>query len=331
MMRYQGVFQSAPLLEGNRLIERLFWHAMLDGHLLIASIIISSVAFPLAYFSVRMDKRTGEKVILMAMAASSLPLFLTPLSPLIFNHRLLVVVRAFLTHDLSRDLIIAQHLGLVIGRWMRWDPEVWLIGFAGLTLGLHVAFGMNKRSSIETPKWVDKRAKAIAERMGTKAPKVVLIDSGEPSAYASLFRNKIVISLGLLESLDKNEISAVLAHEMSHIKHHDPLKRLLSRTLRVITLANPASHFMEPWLSRNEEYAADVEAALITKPEYMISALLKVGGIEISGQSAANWLSHGLLVPRSSLTGGQKGLLKLFSSHPSLADRITNLMSLMDF
>lgn len=305
---------------------------MIDGHLLMASLLISSVALPLSYLAARLDKRTGEKVLLLAMFLSSVPLLMTPLSPLILSHHLYSLVRVLLTHDFWHDLVIIERISRPISRWARYDPEFWVISVAVAALGVHLTMGsrVRKKASIEPPVWLVRRVKALADKMGVRAPKIVIADSGEPFAYApiSLVSGRIVLSVGLLESLERDEVSAVVAHEMSHLKHHDPLKHLFVRTLRMVAVANPVAHLMEPWVSRNEEYAADLEAAAVTSPHWMISALLKASGVEF--QSAQGGLGKTLLGVDRFWMKPEGKITRVFSEHPAVVDRIENLMKLVD-
>ncbi|WP_449462050.1 M48 family metalloprotease [Tardisphaera miroshnichenkoae] len=324
--RFQG--HEFPLVFQNPYLARIIWHMMIDEHLLILSLFLSAVAIPLSYLVNSSDKRVGEKAIFLGMMLSAIPLFLSPLTPVLFGGRIILLSRVALSHSLRFDKMILGHVSYSIIHWTRWDPEAWLLGAALVMLVVHAVASSSKarRQRLKAPNWVQTEVQKLSAMLGIKAPEVVLIDSGEPNAFApfSLFGSKIVVSVGLLETLSRDELRAVLAHEISHVSHRDPLKRLLSRSLRIVMLANPLPHFMEPWLSRSEEYAADREAALLTSPSSMISALLKLSGVLETSEE--------MPLPLAPIPAflERPFVLRVFSGHPSTADRIRNLLEMVD-
>ncbi len=324
--RFQG--HEFPLVFQNPYLARIIWHMMVDEHLLVLSLFLSAAAVPLAYVVNSSNKRIGEKAIFLGMALSAIPLFLSPLMPVLLGGRIILLIRVALSHSLRFDRIVFGHVSYSIIHWTRWDPEAWLLGAALVMLVVHAIASSSKarRQTLKAPKWVQAEVQKLSSMVGIKAPEVLMIDSGEPNAFApfSLFGSKIVISVGLLETLSRDELRAVLAHEISHVSHRDPLKRLMSRSLRIAMLANPLPHFMEPWLSRSEEYAADREAALLTSPSCMISALLKLSGVLATGEQVAL-----PMIPIPALIESPS-ILRIFSDHPSTADRIKNLLEMLD-
>ncbi len=324
--RFQG--HEFPLVFQNPYLARIIWHMMIDEHLLIFSLFLSAVALPLSYLVNSSDKRIGEKAIFLGMALSAIPLFLSPLAPVLFGGRIILLIRVALSHSLRFDRMVFGHVSYSILHWTRWDPEAWLLGAALVMLVVHVVASSSrvKKQRLKAPKWVQGEVQNLSAVLGIKAPEIMLVDSGEPNAFApfSLFGSKIVISVGLLETLSREELRAVLAHELSHVSHRDPLKRLVSRSLRIVMLANPIPHFMEPWLSRSEEYAADREAALLTSPSCMISALLKLSGVLVADENAPL-----PIIPIPAFLDSSS-ILTVFSDHPSTADRIRNLLDMLD-
>ncbi len=133
---------------------------------------------------------------------------------------------------------------------------------------------------LEAPKQLKNGVISLAESAGIKPPDVSLIDSGTPSAFTirSKRRYVIAISIGLLESLNNDEVEACLAHEISHLKNKDFTWRFIATVAKVALFAKPLSYLIEPAVYRGREFLADRTAAmLIGGPSALISALSKLG------------------------------------------------------
>lgn len=195
---------------------------------------------------------------------------------------------------------------------------------------------------------------------GLPMPKVYIIDDSAPNAFATGRDPKhaiVAATTGLLDIMDDNELTAVMAHEMSHVKNYDirismivfglvcligyisdiglrmmiyadrrddedrsPVGLII--TLIVSILAPIAASLAQLAISRQREYLADISAAKITNyPEGMISALKKLDehGRPMKRQNTAT-ASMYINNPM------RKGFLtKLFSTHPPIEDRIERL------
>ncbi len=322
---FQG--HSFPMAFQNPYLARILWRVMVDEHLLFVSLFLSLAVVPLSYYVSSGDKRAGERVILLGMALSAIPLLASPLMPLLYRGRVILIVRIALSHDATFNRVLLYRIGYSIAHWSRWDPEAWLIGAALLMLVIPflASSSMRGKRHLPAPAWLQREVEKLSSLAGIRAPEVMLIDSGVPNAYASisLLNKRVMITVGLLETLNRRELRAVLAHEISHLSHRDPLKRLVGRYFRIVMLANPLTHLLEPWLSRSEEYAADREAALLTSPADMISALLKLSGVIAASESMAP------AVPLPAFLGGSS-ILRILSGHPSSAERIKNLMAMLE-
>jgi len=185
-------------------------------------------------------------------------------------------------------------------------------------------------------------------------PKIYIIEANYMNAFASGWSEKntmVAITRGLLNKLNREEIAAVMAHELSHIRHEDiKLTLVVGVTTNIMLFvvdwfvlmfldgksegAKKAKtillilHFILPlltivlqmWLSRSREYMADAGSVeLIRNPEAMASALRKISGdYENNKYKDKN-------VTRKAAYIFQKGD-SLFSTHPSIKNRITKLL-----
>jgi heat shock protein HtpX len=205
----------------------------------------------------------------------------------------------------------------------------------------------------------------LAQRASIPMPRVYRIPNPALNAFAT-GRNPahaaVAITDGLRRVLDRGELAAVLAHELSHVKHRDILIGTVAATLAgaisilgtmarwgaifggygrdgqggggnilvvlaVSMLAGIAAMFVQMAISRSREFEADAGAArLLGDPTPMISALRK---LEVGAQrvplEANPATAHMFIV--SPLSGG--GISKLFSTHPSVEDRVQRLQGLV--
>ncbi|KLN96064.1 zinc metalloprotease HtpX [Moellerella wisconsensis] len=191
-------------------------------------------------------------------------------------------------------------------------------------------------------------------------PRLYILDTDEPNAFAAGWsaQNALVgVTRGLLENLNRQEVQAVLAHEVGHIIHGDSKLTLyvgiLANVILTVTnifsqlfigfsgrgrndAANKARallmllNFLLPWitqilyfyLSRTREYMADAAAVELTQDnQAMISALRK-----ISGQHETNQYEHQSTgqAYRKAAYIFNKGD-SVFSTHPSIENRIAAL------
>jgi heat shock protein HtpX len=194
----------------------------------------------------------------------------------------------------------------------------------------------------------------LATEMGLPRPKVAIVQNDMPNAFAT-GRNKnhavVAVTSGILSRLNGQELEAVLAHEMSHIKNRDMFvvtfaSFLVSMLSYIVYFAFAAlfgdrgrGNSMIGWIismvfantiglilintiSRYREYGADRGSALTTKnPDWLISALRKISGSNYSKQSAIGLQSARALCI-SPLSGS---IMELFSTHPRIEKRIAYL------
>ncbi len=201
----------------------------------------------------------------------------------------------------------------------------------------------------------------LADRASLPMPRVYVIDEKVPNAFAT-GRNPshaaVAATRGLLELMSKQEVTGVLAHEMSHVKHYDILTSsiaavfagaigMLGNVSRSgVSAANQragtharqgglfalvgavlmpiAATIIRLSISRTREYAADAGAAQLTgHPEWLISALSKLESYSKQAQmkNVTKETAHMFII--SPLSSGS--LASLFSTHPSTKDRIERL------
>jgi heat shock protein HtpX len=242
-----------------------------------------------------------------------------------------------------------------------------VVGFTGSIISLLISKPMAKWStgahvldapSSSTELWLVDTVRKLAERAGIAMPEVAVYE-GEPNAFATgAFKNSalVAVSTGLLQSMTKEEVEAVLAHEVSHVANGDMVTmtllqgvvntfvvflsrvvgyfvdRAISRdsnnghgigyTITVIVsqiVFGVAASILVAWFSRHREFRADAGAAnLLGSPQPMMKALARLGGIEPSS------LPEGLA---SFGINDRSGFFALFSSHPPIEQRIAALRS----
>lgn len=200
----------------------------------------------------------------------------------------------------------------------------------------------------------------LAEMAGLPAPKIYIIDTPQPNAFAtgrSPSRAAVAATTGLLSILNRKEVAGVMAHELAHIKNRDSLTMTIAATFAgaislLATLAmflgnregsNPvarlatmvfapiAASLVQMLVSRSREYEADrIGAEMCGNPLWLASALEK---IERGARSQVNRLAernpstaHMYIVHP---LAGRKGD-KLFSTHPDTANRVAALRQMAD-
>jgi heat shock protein HtpX len=196
----------------------------------------------------------------------------------------------------------------------------------------------------------------LALKMGLPKPKVAIVQNDMPNAFATgrnYSHSVVAVTTGLLNRLNDQEITAVLAHELSHVKHRDMfvvtfasfVVSVLSMVIYFVlsmVLRNDRNNFgasMVAWIvsiifsntiglilintvSRYREYGADRGSAYTTgNPDWLISALRKISQSPVSGKSARALDSAKALC----ISPTSAGFIELFSSHPPIEKRIYEL------
>ncbi len=162
---------------------------------------------------------------------------------------------------------------------------------------------------------------ALRRRMGVADAELMISKTNVPISFAvEVHKPIIVMSEKLLTLLKKDEIEAVMAHELAHVKNSDTILKALVTAYKTALPHDPIIRLVEAAFHREREMVADETAARTTeKPLSLASALLK-----ISDAFPKNALrSYGTL----SILGTGKTLL---SRHPPIKLRIQQLVHLAE-
>jgi heat shock protein HtpX len=201
----------------------------------------------------------------------------------------------------------------------------------------------------------------LAGRAGLPMPRVYLMDNPQPNAFATGRNPKnaaVAATSGLLNSLSREEVAGVIAHELAHIKNHDTLTMTITATIAgaismlaqfgmffggnrnnnplgivglilVVVLAPIAAMIVQMAISRSREYQADrLGGQIVGRPRWLASALAKISNAaqRIPNEPAeANPATAHLFIVNP-LSGARMD--NLFSTHPAIENRIAALEEL---
>jgi len=280
---------------------------------------------------------------------------------LVLTNLLVVVVLGVVASVLGVNQFLTGsglNLGLLLGYAL-------VIGVGGAFISLLISKPLAKWSSgvrlIEQPQnadeaWIVQTVQRLAQKAGIGMPEVGVFD-GEPNAFATgAFRDSalVAVSTGLLQGMTRDEVEAVLSHEVAHIANGDMVTMTLIQGVmntfvvflsRVIGYAvdsflrkndeersGPgigyyvttivldivlgfAAAMVVAWFSRQREFRADAGAAqLMGNRQPMINALARLGG-----------MTPGELPKSVAAFGIAGGIGQLFSTHPPIEERIAAL------
>jgi len=241
-----------------------------------------------------------------------------------------------------------------------------IVGFTGSFISLLMSKSMAKWSTGAqiingaegaTERWLVDTVRRLAERAQIGMPEVALYQ-GPPNAFATgAFKNSalVAVSTGLLESMNRDEVEAVLGHEVAHVANGDMVTLTLIQGVVntfVIFLSRVVGFFVDrvlfktqrgvgpgfyiavivcdivfgvlasiivAWFSRRREFRADAgSAALLGSPQPMMAALARLGGLE-PGALPSAFKSSGIT--------DRAGFMALFSTHPPIEERIAALQA----
>ena len=242
-----------------------------------------------------------------------------------------------------------------------------IMGFGGAIISLLMSKPMAKWSTgaqvITTPQnqdeaWIVDTVRRLSEKAGIAMPEVAIYE-GEPNAFATgAFRNSalVAVSTGLLQGMTREEVEAVLGHEIAHIANGDMVTLTLIQGVLntfVVFLSRVVGYLVDSalrkndeentgpgmgyyitsivldivlgfvasmivaWFSRQREFRADAGSAqLLGRKQPMVNALGRLGQMQAGALPSS--------VAAMGITGD---LGKLFASHPPLEERIAALQA----
>ena len=197
---------------------------------------------------------------------------------------------------------------------------------------------------------------SLSHRAGIPMPKVYLIPSESPNAFAT-GRNEdhaaVAVTTGLMKIMNRQEMEGVMAHELSHIRHRDILISTLAATvasavvllarwgaffdndrdggvsaIAVAVIAPVAATLVQMAISRSREYEADEGSAKLTgNPEALAYALKKLSNMASRMPLDANPATAHMFIVNP-LSGGT--IMGLFSTHPPVEKRIERLLAMKE-
>ncbi|MFM8864176.1 MAG: protease HtpX [Limnohabitans sp.] len=242
-----------------------------------------------------------------------------------------------------------------------------VMGFGGAIISLLISKPMAKWTAgvqiIEQPRnqdeaWIVDTVRKFADKAGIGMPEVGIFE-GDPNAFATgAFRDSalVAVSTGLLYNMSKDEVEAVIGHEVAHIANGDMVTMTLIQGVMntfVVFLSRVIGYAVDSflrkndeqnsgpgmgyfittivldivlgfvaaiivaWFSRQREFRADAGAAqLMGNKQPMINALARLGGL------------HSAELPKSvAAMGIAGGIGQLFSTHPPIEERIAALQN----
>ena len=272
-----------------------------------------------------------------------------------------ILVLSVVLKLLGLDRAMVSQTGIDYGGLLAFSA---VVGFTGAIISLLMSKSMAKWSTgahvIEQPQneaeaWLVETVRRLATKAGIGMPEVAIYE-GEPNAFATgAFKNSalVAVSTGLLQSMNKEEVEAVLGHEVAHIANGDMVTLTLIQGVvntfvvflsRVVgTIVDRAvfktergtgpgyfitvivcqivfgvlASMIVAWFSRQREFRADRGSAdYLGAPTPMINALRRLGGLEPGA------------LPQSIQASGitdKAGIMALFSTHPPIEQRIAAL------
>lgn len=241
-----------------------------------------------------------------------------------------------------------------------------VFGMAGSIVSLLISKWMAKKSMnvqvIDNPhnageQWLISTVQELSDKAGIGMPEVGIFASHQPNAFATGWNKNnalVAVSTGLLQRMNKEEVKAVLGHEIGHVANGDMVTLALIQGVLnafVMFFARIIGNFVDraifknedgpgigffiatlvseiilgflasvivAWFSRRREYKADIAGADLVSPRAMISALTRLReSYDQPSELNGELVAFGI--------GGEGKMSMLFASHPPLSDRIEAL------
>ena len=253
----------------------------------------------------------------------------------------------------QQGMIIALVMALGLNFFTYWNSD-------------KMALAMNKAREVPEAEAPDlhQLVANLAARAGLPKPRVYVVDNPTPNAFAT-GRNPehaaVAVTTGIMQTLNREELEGVLAHELGHIKNRDILISSIAAVmagaisylatmaqwamifgggrssddegssnplvmLAMMIVAPLAASLIQMAISRSREYIADASGAEICgNPKALASALQKLSNFNAQRPMDVNPASAQMYIVNP-LAGGT--LAGLFSTHPPMEERISRLMAM---
>jgi Zn-dependent protease with chaperone function len=187
--------------------------------------------------------------------------------------------------QITSHLISVEHIGHKAILWMIF---AWLAGILILTGRLIAAstlFRMTSRIEMCDPN-LRKMAEALAERMNLTHPPVVLISKSITQPLVTgLLRPEIILPFDYTIGLDQDQIEAVIAHELAHVRRNDLVYLLIQRLAAIVWFFHPAIHKLNRKASLWREMATDRLATDVTGNPLALARALESAALSKSRSS----------------------------------------------
>ena len=248
-------------------------------------------------------------------------------------------------------MMIAFVAALAMNAFSYWNS-------GNMVLSMHGAEEVDERSAPEFYGMV----RELAQRANLPMPRVFIMHEDQPNAFAT-GRNPenaaVAATTGLLNSLSREEVAGVMAHELAHVKNHDTLIMTITATIAgaismianfgfffsgnrdnnqpfgvigtiaMAILAPIAAMIVQMAISRAREYEADrIGAEICGRPDWLATALRRIEGAahQVENHSAERNPATAHMFIINPLSGARMD--NLFSTHPSTENRVAALMAL---
>jgi len=272
-----------------------------------------------------------------------------------------VLVLTVVLRLLGLDRAMTSQTGMSTGGLLVFSA---VVGFTGSIISLLLSKPMAKWSTgarvIAQPgndaeTWLFETVRKLATKAGIGMPEVAIYEGAANAFATGAFRNSalVAVSTGLLQSMNKEEVEAVLGHEIGHVANGDMVTltliqgvvntfvvffariigSIVDRTVFRTERGNGPGYFITvivaqivlgilasmivAWFSRRREFRADAASAqLLGNPSPMVNALRRLGGLE-PGALPQSMSGFGIT--------DKGGIMSLFSTHPPIEERIAAL------